>query len=186
MTQQKRIAAGALAALICIALGALILGHGDEPADQAYTGENDHNLAADPEYAFETAKEEDPDFGGYRNFRVIVRKNGELLKAFPVDNANVGIASYALSPDKRYVAFKASQSEGGCMFADTPRVIDLQGLAFVMLPEASSQPGGASNARTIESIRWIDSANLEVAVRHGIEDNDACGPYTLETQRYEL
>lgn len=157
---------------------------------ETHTDNNGRNANVGLEYTFETFKKEDESLGGFTGFQVVVYRNGNFLKAFPIDGINLDVSSYKLSPDKKYVSFKASAAEGGCLTTHTLMVIDLENLAFVALPEAVTEPVepvSESPLYMINDIQWIDSGKLQVRVQYGAKEDDGdepCGLYAPKIKTY--
>lgn len=137
------------------------------------------------EYSFIAIEEGDLNIQQYFDYYVGIYKNGNLLKKVNITNTRIKPSLFALSPDKKYVAFKTAIVGGTCVYKASPTVIDLSDFSLVNLDDSDinkkiknvlginpSEVIKFSSTEEVKDIKWVSNSVVEVSMQFG--DNSGC------------
>jgi hypothetical protein len=133
---------------------------------------------ADSNYLFDSLlKGQDSEFPSY-SLAIIYK--GKLFKEIETDSAEP-IRDISVSPDKKYVAFSLTHTEGGCVWRNYPMVVDLRdfhvgsledldlnkNLKEVLGVDPKEIDGEYKVFQLIKDIKWISNDRIEATMVFG-------------------
>jgi hypothetical protein len=115
---------------------------------------------------------------------VEIYKKGDFVQTILAGNGT-DISGYTVSPDNKYVAFKTTAGQGGCVVSEKPKVIDLT-LMKVKEPARVVPATTKSTLEKIAAIVWTGADGFDTATQYGDKSLPKCGPASEATVKYTV